>query len=134
MKDAIIAMLMTEFEYTEKSAGDAVQKLQTSNPAVQEVFERWWTMGELDAEMIVEGYTLQTLVEKKGLNPFNACLILDTQALRQSQALEQNGLTGRWEFPTEAEAARAIKMFEKLGITNIDVKVVPLLTNSLCNL
>jgi filamentous hemagglutinin len=47
------------------------------------------------------------------------------QALRQSSALSQNGLRGRWEVPTGAEAARARKMFTKLGITNIDVTVVP---------
>lgn len=46
-------------------------------------------------------------------------------ALRQSEALLQNGLTGLWEVPTEAEARRARNLFEKLGISNIDVKVVP---------
>jgi filamentous hemagglutinin len=47
------------------------------------------------------------------------------QALRQSEALRQNGLTGRWEVPTESEAARARRMFVRLGIDNIEVKVVP---------
>jgi len=47
------------------------------------------------------------------------------QALRQSLALKQNGLTGRWEVPTQTEANRATKMLENLGITNINVKVVP---------
>jgi len=46
------------------------------------------------------------------------------QAMRQSEALAQNGLTGRWEVPSESQAARARKMFEELGIKNIDVKVV----------
>ncbi len=46
------------------------------------------------------------------------------QALRQSQALQQNGLTGRWEVPTAAEAVRAQRMFQQLGINNIEVKVV----------
>ncbi|MFJ4291928.1 DUF637 domain-containing protein [Cupriavidus sp. NPDC089707] len=47
------------------------------------------------------------------------------QALRQSEVLAQNGMTGRWEVPTEQQAARAQKMFTDLGITNIKVKVVP---------
>ncbi|WP_240687903.1 hemagglutinin repeat-containing protein [Burkholderia sp. SRS-25] len=47
------------------------------------------------------------------------------QASRQSQALAQNGLTGRWEVPNDQQAARAQKMFDNLGITNITVKVVP---------
>jgi hypothetical protein len=47
------------------------------------------------------------------------------QALRQSAALDQNGLTGRWEVPTEAEKARANKMLTDLGIKNITVAVEP---------
>ncbi len=46
------------------------------------------------------------------------------QALRQSQALSENGLTGRWEVPTDAQARRAQRMFEELEIDNIEVKVV----------
>ncbi|WP_205205202.1 hypothetical protein, partial [Azonexus hydrophilus] len=46
------------------------------------------------------------------------------QALRQSEALSQNGLAGRWEVSSDAQAARAIKMFNDLGIKNIQVKVV----------
>ena len=47
------------------------------------------------------------------------------QALHQSRALEQHGLTGRWEVPTQAERVRALRMFQRLGIDNIAVKVVP---------
>jgi filamentous hemagglutinin len=47
------------------------------------------------------------------------------QVLRQSQALSQNGLKGRWELPTEGMAQQARNLFKKLGVTNIDVKVVP---------
>jgi filamentous hemagglutinin len=46
------------------------------------------------------------------------------QALRQSDVLSQNGLTARWEVPTQAQAARAQKMFDELGIKNISVKVI----------
>lgn len=46
------------------------------------------------------------------------------QAFRQSEALSQNRLTGRWEVPSDAQAARAAKMLSELGITNIKVKVV----------
>ena len=46
------------------------------------------------------------------------------QALRQSEALRQNGLMGRWEVSSQAEANRATKMFKELGIKNITVKVV----------
>ena len=47
------------------------------------------------------------------------------QAVRQSKAFADNGMTGRWEVPTDAEARRARQLFAKAGVTNIDVKVVP---------
>lgn len=46
------------------------------------------------------------------------------QALRQSEVLSQNGLTARWEVPTQAQATRAQKMFDELGIKNISIKVI----------
>ena len=48
-----------------------------------------------------------------------------SQASRQSAALAENGLTARWEVPTQTEANRANRMFEELGIDNITVTVVP---------
>lgn len=48
-----------------------------------------------------------------------------SQALRQSAALRQNGLRGMWEVPDAAQAARARNLFNNLGIDNIDVRVVP---------
>ena len=48
-----------------------------------------------------------------------------SQASRQSAALIENGLTARWEVPTQTQANRATRMFEELGIDNITVTVVP---------
>ena len=47
------------------------------------------------------------------------------QAVRQSQALSAGGYAGLWEVPTAAQAARAQRMFDQLGISNISVSVVP---------
>jgi RHS repeat-associated protein len=47
------------------------------------------------------------------------------QALQQSTALMEHGLTGCWEVPTAAEAARAQSVLDLLGIKNIIVRVVP---------
>ena len=47
------------------------------------------------------------------------------QAIRQSESLRWNDLIGRWEVPTEAQKKRAVRMFEDLGINNIEVVVVP---------
>lgn len=46
------------------------------------------------------------------------------QALRQSQALRENGMQGLWEVTSEAQASRARRMFTELGIDNIMVEVV----------
>jgi hypothetical protein len=47
------------------------------------------------------------------------------QAVRQSDALEGSGYTGVWEVPNASEAARAQRMFDQLGITNISTRIVP---------
>ena len=47
-----------------------------------------------------------------------------SQALRQSAALRQNGLRGVWEVPDATQAGRATRMFNELGIDNISVRVV----------
>jgi filamentous hemagglutinin len=46
------------------------------------------------------------------------------QAIRQSIALRQNGLQGRWEVPDERQRKRAEKFLNGLGITNIKVDIV----------
>jgi hypothetical protein len=46
------------------------------------------------------------------------------QALRQSEVLNQNGLTGLWEVPSVAQQNRAVKMLNNLNISNISVQVV----------
>ena len=46
------------------------------------------------------------------------------QALRQSEALKQNAMIGRWEVPSKRELNRALSMFEELNIKNIGVKIV----------
>jgi hypothetical protein len=51
---------------------------------------------------------------------------LKDQALRQSQALSQNNLIGIWEVPTKSKLRQAIKLLEKLGISNIKVRIIKL--------
>lgn len=46
------------------------------------------------------------------------------QAKRQSNALKNNNMTGRWEVPNQTQANRAQKIFDELGIKNIEVKIV----------
>lgn len=46
------------------------------------------------------------------------------QALRQSAALRENHIRGRWEVPNKAVQKKARKLLRDLDIDNIDVKVV----------
>jgi len=63
----------------------------------------------------------QMIDRKKAITTFPKS---ERQALRQSDALTQNGLTAVWEVPSAAEAARATRLLSKLNITNITVRVV----------
>ncbi|MCW2389806.1 hypothetical protein M2333_002852 [Sphingobium sp. B11D3B] len=46
------------------------------------------------------------------------------QLLRQSEALAHNRSIGTWEVPNEAQRIAALKLFKKMKITNIKVRVV----------
>lgn len=63
----------------------------------------------------------QMIDRKKAVTTFPKS---ERQAQRQSEALNQNGLTAVWEVPTASEATRATRLLSKLNITNITVRVV----------
>lgn len=46
------------------------------------------------------------------------------QVLRQSQALEENGVIGTWVVPNEVQHAKALKLFKSMNVKNIKVRVV----------
>ncbi len=46
------------------------------------------------------------------------------QALRQAEALRQNGYVGRWEVPDERQAGRAQRLLREAGVRNIGVRVI----------
>ncbi|HEX7822047.1 MAG TPA: hypothetical protein VF463_15675 [Sphingobium sp.] len=46
------------------------------------------------------------------------------QLLRQSEVLAQNRLIGTWEVPNEKQKIAAIKLFRKMNVTNIKVRIV----------
>ena len=46
------------------------------------------------------------------------------QLLRQSQVLAEHRLIGTWEVPTPVQKIKALKLLEKMNVTNIHVKVV----------
>ncbi|WCM18265.1 filamentous hemagglutinin N-terminal domain-containing protein [Paraburkholderia bryophila] len=97
-----------------------------SNPATQSsqapAIER--TMPDGSTRLVkFDGLDGDVLVDRK-VSVVTTSKAMD-QAMRQSEALSQSGLTGRWEVPTVQQANRAQNMFNQLGITNITVKVVP---------
>jgi len=96
-----------------------------SNPATQSgqapALER--TMPDGSTKLVkFDGVDGEVLVDRK-ISVVTTSKSKD-QALRQSDVLSQNGLTARWEVPTQAQANRAQKMFDELGIKNISVKVI----------
>ncbi|MGW2525360.1 hypothetical protein ACWC09_52275 [Streptomyces sp. NPDC001617] len=44
-------------------------------------------------------------------------------AINQPMALEQYGYTGRWKLANRQATNQALRMFNKLGMSSIDVKV-----------
>lgn len=46
------------------------------------------------------------------------------QILRQSEVLAQHRLIGIWEVPTPTQRTKALKLFKKMNVTNIKMKVV----------
>jgi hypothetical protein len=46
------------------------------------------------------------------------------QLLRQSEVLAEHRLIGTWEVPTPVQKAKALKLFKKMKVANIHVKVV----------
>jgi hypothetical protein len=103
--EAIIARIVSEFSYTEKEAKVVVPDLETSDPIVQEAFEKWWSGGGLDEELVVQGYTLQKLIDKHGFNPINAFLTMNWLIREPEKALR--GLSKRRDYfllSPEAEA------------------------------
>lgn len=45
------------------------------------------------------------------------------QVLRQSEALAQHGKNGMWEVPTLKQKMKALKLLQRMGVTNIKVRV-----------
>jgi hypothetical protein len=83
----------------------------------------WVRPGGTAGQVKFDGIDDTVLVDRKvSVTTFESS---KDQALRQSEALRQNGYTGRWEVPDAREKAVAEKMFIDLGITNITVKVEP---------
>jgi hypothetical protein len=90
--------------------------------AVSPRFDPGRTCGD-EALVRFDGFNGKVLIDRK--LAIVTTRKVEDQALRQSLALQQNGLTGMWEVPTAFQAARARALLEKLGIENITVRVVP---------
>ena len=107
-------------EYNSGASG-ARSNAATSSPQAPEITYK--TVEGSHATVRFDGQEGDVLIDRKvSVTTFEKS---QNQALRQSEALAQNGLKGRWEVPTAAQKVRAVKMLAKLGIKNITVNVVP---------
>ncbi len=68
--------LQREYGYRPRHAEDVARRLHGAAPPIRAAFFRWWVGGPLESPE-VEGYSVQTLMESRTINPVNAFLTLD---------------------------------------------------------
>jgi hypothetical protein len=72
----LVTRLVSEFGYPLQGAQMVAEKLLACGPEIKAAFLYWWNEGSLD-DLVVEGYTVQRLMEEHGMNPIAAFLTLD---------------------------------------------------------
>lgn len=68
--------LTSEIGYPPAGAELVADKIEGLHPELRQAFARWWGTGEWP-DVEIEGYTVERLVEERGLNPLAALLTLD---------------------------------------------------------
>lgn len=85
--------LTAEFGYGPNAARQIATDLLQADPRVRQAFLRWWTTGNIDTSLSVEGYTIERLLaEKKAATPVAAFANLAFLASDPQTALQ----TLRW--------------------------------------
>lgn len=74
--DTIRTRLTQELGYSESGARILAEKLIACSPQIKSAIVAWWETGDL-ADLEIEGFTVQQLVEQHGMKPIAAFLTLD---------------------------------------------------------
>ncbi len=69
--------LKARFGYSNEEAVDVERRVDSSDPAIKDLFMTWWDSGEVDSEFQVRGLTAAELVARYRLDPPKAFLLLD---------------------------------------------------------
>lgn len=69
--------LKSEYRYSEKDVFHTVWRLMNASDDVKIAFAKWFNDG-VEPSLQCEGISWQELVSKRGLNPYNAFLFMDT--------------------------------------------------------
>lgn len=72
----LVPQLVGELGYSPHAADIVARELIEAAPRVRDVFFQWWETGKI-AELEVEGYSVQRLMDERNMNPVAACLTLD---------------------------------------------------------
>ena len=98
--------LVSEFGYGPELAEEAARELSSADAGVQRPFWRWWSTGELDNSIEIEGYTVGRLMAERGQQPVAAFRLLAWIAADSATALRRLR-RGRERAPVFAVAAAA---------------------------
>ena len=61
----LVDRLTAEFGYGPNAARQIATDLLQADPRVRQAFLRWWTTGNIDTSLSVEGYTIERLLAEK---------------------------------------------------------------------
>ncbi len=65
----LVPRMTTDLGYKPAVAERIATRLVTADEPVKAAFWRWWTTGEIDQQLEVEGYTIERLIKEKKLPP-----------------------------------------------------------------
>lgn len=86
-KKELMQRLKNEFVYSASGAKLITNKLAELNPELRSAFDKWWRDNELPS-FVIEGYSIQLLMETHNQNPIAAFLTLAWLIKEPDQAKE----------------------------------------------
>jgi len=76
-RQEIIDRLITEFNYAAFHAPTVAARLEALDPRIKVAFDTWWMHGIPAPDLMVEGYSFESLIARHRLKPVAAFLSLD---------------------------------------------------------
>lgn len=83
---ALRKKLKEEYRYGEKDVLHTVWRLMNASDEIKIAFAKWFN-DDIEPNLECEGITWQELISKRGLNPYNAFLFMDTMKKDPDQGM-----------------------------------------------